>query len=495
MHELRLAMQKGLDVTLYAETEVSAEMMKAARKLQGLDVKVDHELLNIYTIEQLEEIRLGHKYGLDVSKFDNPNLTPSQMEKIRLYELTQHIITLIKEKAMSLFNSLLDHIPLKASAISAEEQVSNAIINVLKNTDYSKFNTLQKLSDHITEMLRNPEKFDVRPDMDEPVEEKNPAIEKYEVIDTIELYGKNIAFLKQLTTGDYIIADNYVAQGENLMSWEDETTFETIEDAKVAFQGKVFEAVKMAQSPTIKATINIDDGISDELKDMVKHMDSLEVSKVADYLSNLEHDCSEEEVKNALLQSDQIKFTNLQVNDGESPTTAVGKLYATQNGLQTILDAQNATNSFDYEKYGQEIIETNNLVLSETGFYQVTDTFNLKQVPAAVPTEPEKMAPKAHSTNFEVNVNTTENLNNARTELQTVMKSHIDSGVEESIKLKVLNQGNVIYDHTYSPDEFKAMYNESVLSRVNVLDKVLEGMQLDFQETLELDLPADTIAM
>ncbi|MBQ1902575.1 MAG: DUF342 domain-containing protein [Lachnospiraceae bacterium] len=84
MEEIRIGLEEGLDVSIYADPEFMPLKMEAIRigLEKGLDVSkyARHE----YDWFQMEEIRLGLEFGLPISRYANPDIPYKIMHEIRL---------------------------------------------------------------------------------------------------------------------------------------------------------------------------------------------------------------------------------------------------------------------------------------------------------------------------------------------------------------------------------------------------------------------------
>lgn len=84
MEEIRIGMEEGLDVSIYADPEYMPLQMEAIRigLEKGLDVsKYANRKFDWF---QMDEIRLGLEYDLPVSRYANPDLSYQIMHEIRL---------------------------------------------------------------------------------------------------------------------------------------------------------------------------------------------------------------------------------------------------------------------------------------------------------------------------------------------------------------------------------------------------------------------------
>lgn len=82
--EIKKGLEKGLDVSIYANPQYDADQMIEIR--WGLEKRVDVEIYakQEFNGDQMYEIREGLEKGLDVNSYANPQLDASQMEELRL---------------------------------------------------------------------------------------------------------------------------------------------------------------------------------------------------------------------------------------------------------------------------------------------------------------------------------------------------------------------------------------------------------------------------
>ena len=93
--EILKGLEDKLDVSVYANTEFTADQMQQIRL--GLEDNVDvfWYAKKEFNWKQMSQIRLGLKANLDVSKYANPELKWGEMESFRLNLLEKEALKII----------------------------------------------------------------------------------------------------------------------------------------------------------------------------------------------------------------------------------------------------------------------------------------------------------------------------------------------------------------------------------------------------------------
>lgn len=87
MKQLRLGLQQGVDISKYNKPYIDAKSMQELRKALASGVTTNvfdvHEGIN-YNAEQVKQIRLGLENGQNIELWANPEMSAEQMKEIRL---------------------------------------------------------------------------------------------------------------------------------------------------------------------------------------------------------------------------------------------------------------------------------------------------------------------------------------------------------------------------------------------------------------------------
>ncbi len=83
MEQIRWGLEDGLDVNKYMDPKYNGEQMSVIRNGLEQEVDISRYADPNFTTDQMMQIYFGLKYGVDVSIYADPNFTTDQMEEIR----------------------------------------------------------------------------------------------------------------------------------------------------------------------------------------------------------------------------------------------------------------------------------------------------------------------------------------------------------------------------------------------------------------------------
>ncbi|MBO5071679.1 MAG: DUF1738 domain-containing protein [Eubacterium sp.] len=82
-NQIQLGLEKGLDVSVYADPKFNGDQMSAIRNGLELEVDVSKYADPKYDFEQMMQIHFGLEFGVDVSVYAEPKFNADQMREIR----------------------------------------------------------------------------------------------------------------------------------------------------------------------------------------------------------------------------------------------------------------------------------------------------------------------------------------------------------------------------------------------------------------------------
>lgn len=93
--QLWLGISEGLDVSIYALTDLDISQMKQVRLALKKNLKVENLLMEPLNAEQMEEIRIGMMQGIDVNEhLLGKGYTAKEMREIR------HRLTYVEQEVV-----------------------------------------------------------------------------------------------------------------------------------------------------------------------------------------------------------------------------------------------------------------------------------------------------------------------------------------------------------------------------------------------------------
>ena len=86
MREIRLGLESGINVSIYAKFTIGSIEMEKERKRLTADVRPSADE---YSVEQTRELIRGIEEGIDVGSFADPEIPAERMREIRIKLLSE----------------------------------------------------------------------------------------------------------------------------------------------------------------------------------------------------------------------------------------------------------------------------------------------------------------------------------------------------------------------------------------------------------------------
>lgn len=480
--EMRLGKDHGIDHSLYSFPEVSADKMRTVRKLQEMGVKVDKKLLEIYSDEQLNEIRLGEKFGIDTKLYQNPMLDADDMRTLRLLSMAQKIVESIKEKAQELYNSIKNNF-LHGSVQG--EALENAVQNTLEKQTFKQlqlfnvddYDNLNQVRDFILEKYNEKESI-------ENVQNELPKEHATDYIrhDVSEVGGEKVALMQVSGKDDFFVAHQY-QENSTIADWKDEQHFNTKEAAASHYQNYLISKItnKQVILQDHAELSEKDKSIMKEIESLSNDMKVVDVKRLENFIA-LRKDITLEEKLEVYQNANQIKFHPF-TNVEPIPDTLYGKLaqsYIESNGYMEGMVKSGLYACVNLDDFGKKLVDEHKLVLSEEGYYEFNghEEGNVqKQDSVSQPKVQEKI------TAIHIRANDIAALEE-KFNTSARNYSEMDMNTKVNIDLNV-NESSIVKNLTLTPKEFKALYYKGELTQTSAFQELIKGQQISLQEVQE----------
>lgn len=242
MREKRLAIENRLDPSLFT-TDISAEKMHSMRILMQMGMEINNDFVHAYDENQLREIQLGEKYGLNTSVYQHSFLSASQMKSMRLKLLSEKVVQYIRHQAVNILSKLEEKIsPEKSIEQSRDAQLEAAVLNVLKELELSDSATLEQVAEQVSKAVDDRESIQLSEDDLLVDAETVKTAGEYEVLDTY-IYTDDISFaLLRDKSNQYLIAHKYKEDDLHNASWDDEVHYDNVISAATDYKELIQEA-------------------------------------------------------------------------------------------------------------------------------------------------------------------------------------------------------------------------------------------------------------
>lgn len=499
LKEMTLGKQHGVDTAIYTSPEISAEKMRTARMLMEMGTKVDPQMLEVYDEGQLEEIRLGEKYGLNTSLYMNPELSADDMKHLRMLELAQKIVDLIKEKSKELFNALKERM---APVLEVDpqdikqESLESVALQALKNIDFDSIDTMEELQKTVLQQLEE-NTFAV-----EELEEEEPIRnESYELINKSEIDGESIAVLKSNQGEDYRLVHNY-KEMDGQMQWDEEVVCTSREAAGKLYQEAILEEIMDKMDKNIKV-VDPEKPLSKEemeiketIHELAQDMKVAEYENVESFIRSMGRDVSQLERLNIYLQADAVKLTPFapETKDMNSLTSQFAQTYLKETGLELTLKEQGIYDCVDLDEYGKKIMETNKVILTEQGYYGPLDlqkyTYEAAkeaildharmQTPILVKLEGESISDLQE---MEIKFNDS---------VKNYLEMNIDSPIQVAVKI---GDKELVKGVTLNAGDVKALHMNATLNRTSDFQDFMKEQNVDYGELMTEEIIDTEVAV
>lgn len=493
--EMRLGKEHGVDQSIYSFPEVSADKMRTVRKLQEMGVKVDKKLLEIYSDEQLNEIRLGKKFGIDTKLYQNPMLDADDMRTLRLLSMAQKIVESIKEKAYEIYTGIKNSF---LNTSTESEALDQAVQNTLEKQTFKQlqlfnvddFDNLNEVRDFILE------KFNEK----ECLKEVNDELPKHDTDyirhDIAEVNGEKIALMQVSGKEDYFVAHHY-QENSTIADWKDEQHFDTKEGAAAHYQNYLISKItnKQVILQTQQAELSdADELIANEIESLSDEMKVADVKRLENFIA-LRKNITLEEKLEVYRYADQIKFHPF--TDMEpAPDTLSGKLaqsYLENKGYLQELMKNGLYSCIDLDEFGKKLAVEHKLVLAADGYYefhgQEKSPIEQKQADASEPKIPEKTTP--------IHIQA-DNIAQLADNFNTTARNYAEMDMNMNVNVDLsVNGKSIVENLTLSPKEFKDLYYKGALTQTSAFQELIKDQQIildEEQEMIEINEAAIPIA-
>lgn len=289
MREKRLALESGYDPAMFT-ADISAEKMHSIRSFLDLGVDVDMQFIHTYSEEQLREIQLGEKYGLNTSVYQYPYLDATQMRSMRLRLLSEKLIQYIKYQAVNVLHKIEDKlVPTPVvNNISDDEKLRAAVISVLKEMDFTDAISIEDVKNKLEKVIDNSNKIDpaqdiISDDVEKPLSYKNVDGQSVEVIDSYTFLQKRIFALLKFDDHNYAIVNNLKVEND-AVTYDDSENYSSLIMASKAYQSLVIEAQmkeKNISNPDLFHNLNEAEFVVMAMSDM--YTDEMRLAFVQDH--------------------------------------------------------------------------------------------------------------------------------------------------------------------------------------------------------------------
>lgn len=249
MHEKRLALENGMDVSLFTP-DVSADKMRLIRQLMEMDAPVNPSLVHNYDEDQLREIKLGVKYNLNTELYSFPFLSASQMRSMRLRMMATNLLHHIKITATEFLRRLEDKIIGGSSAaVTNQERQIAALVTLLKQVDLSDKNTIDDVLEAVKSVFDSVNEIDPEQDIlsEEPKQSISAKVNGVEA-DILNVYrfskDRSFALLK-LGEDNFLIVNNFKIDDQTGdVSFKESESYKDVMEAAAEYQDLISEAQK-----------------------------------------------------------------------------------------------------------------------------------------------------------------------------------------------------------------------------------------------------------
>lgn len=253
MREIRLGEIAGIDTTLYASKDISAEKMRMTRKFLIKGLPISEEQLYQYNEAQLNEIRLGEKFGLNTKEYGSPRISAKQMKSMRLLLLTNKVIEFFKEKSIDIIHYIEDslstvqeqvQLPTPTNMTSKNlkaEKVQSIVLNAIKALDLEIIEDIEYLSYVISNNLINDNDLLGSLRKMENSEPEETVKGTFEILKTVAINDESFAVIRNVETNQFYTVNHYKDVDEASATWTIEKEFNNYENANISISKKIME--------------------------------------------------------------------------------------------------------------------------------------------------------------------------------------------------------------------------------------------------------------
>lgn len=478
--EMRIGLEHGININVYTNPEISATKMRTARLLQEMGTQVKPDLLQNYNERQLEEIRLGKKFGIDTTPYQNPKMDANDMRIVRLLATAQKIVESIKFKANEVFTG----IKLRLNPTLINQQFDSVVQNELEKEtfktiqiiDIDQFNNLDELRDHVLQSLDlDATQENVSKNLEEQkAQELKEAEQKYSVIDHAEIKGESLALIQD--ENEYLVVKNFV--GETL-SWSEEMRFENKEAAAEQYQNyivtKLYDRQVIVNEVEPKLS-EADQKIADAIDKIADDMKVSDVKKVESYLA-LKEGFTLEDKLYAYQHADQISYHPYPEDTKNFNTlnARFAQAYLANANLLETMKTSGVYECVDLDEYGKQLLEKTHVVLDQEGYYEIQDKVVVKQ---EIKNEQTPQATKQLKLNCS-------SLSTLESRFNKAVENYMEMKMTENIHANLTIGGKQVLKTNFTSQAFKDLHDKATLQQSSAFKEMLQEKGISYDSLNE----------